>query len=74
MPGQSQSPKSSSLFAGLGRCAAWLVLLVSATAAILPLYWMTTGSLKLQSDAMKTPPGWFPENPTTANYENLFEG
>ena len=74
MPGQSQAPKSSSLLAGLGRCAAWLVLLVSATAAILPLYWMTTGSLKLQSDAMKTPPEWFPENPTTANYEKLFGG
>ena len=43
MPGESHSPKSSTRLAGLGRCVAWVVLLVAATAAILPLYWMTRG-------------------------------
>ena len=74
MPERTQAPLTSSRLPGLGRWVSWLVLLVAATAAILPLYWMTTGSLKLQSDAMKTPPEWFPEDPTVANYEKLFGG
>ena len=70
--GQTQLP--STRLSRLGRWVSWGLLLIAATAAILPLYWMTTGSLKLQSDAMKTPPEWFPENPTVANYEKLFGG
>ena len=53
---------------------AWCLLGTAAVAAVLPLYWMATGSLKRQSDAMKTPPEWFPEDPTLANYEKLFGG
>jgi len=45
---------------------------VCALIALLPLYWMVTGSFKKQSNAMKTPPEWYPENPTTENYQNLF--
>jgi multiple sugar transport system permease protein len=70
--GQTQLP--STRLSRLGRWVSWGLLLIAATAAILPLYWMTTGSLKLQSDAMKTPPEWFPESPTVANYEKLFGG
>lgn len=53
---------------------AWCLLGTAAVAAVLPLYWMATGSLKRQSDAMKTPPEWFPEEPTLENYQKLFGG
>ena len=53
---------------------AWCLLGTVALAAVLPLYWMATGSLKRQSDAMKTPPEWFPEDPTLENYQKLFGG
>ena len=51
---------------------AWIFLLLCALIALMPLYWMVTGSFKLQSDAMKTPPEWFPEDPTLENYRKLF--
>ena len=56
----------------LSRIAAWTVLTVAALAALMPLYWMTTGSFKIQADAMQTPPEWFPEQPTLDNYRKLF--
>ena len=51
---------------------AWMFLTLAASTALMPLYWMVTGSFKVQMDAMKTPPEWFPENPTTDNYRKLF--
>ena len=50
----------------------WTVLSLAAAAAVMPLYWMVTGSLKVSSDAMQTPPEWFPASPTTKNYRDLF--
>ncbi len=51
---------------------AWGVLGIAAVLALAPLYWMISGSFKLQSDAMQTPPEWFPDHPTLENYRNLF--
>jgi len=48
-----------------------LFLLFLALASLMPLYWMITGSLKIQSDAMSVPPELFPQNPTLKNYYNL---
>jgi multiple sugar transport system permease protein len=50
------------------------VLLVLAAASLLPLYWMITGSFKVQTAAMKVPPEWFPAHPTLHNYRQLFGG
>jgi multiple sugar transport system permease protein len=36
------------------------------------LYWIITGSFKLQSVTVQLPPQWFPENPTMENYVKLF--
>ncbi|NMB12101.1 MAG: carbohydrate ABC transporter permease [Firmicutes bacterium] len=49
-------------------------LVVAAVIYLLPLYWMITGSFKIQSDAMKMPPELFPKNPTLANYRELIWG
>lgn len=62
----------------MGRSPAyWLaltVLTLLALASLLPLYWMITGSLKLQQNAMSVPPELFPSAPTFANYQKLFFG
>lgn len=50
------------------------VLLALAAASLLPLYWMITGSFKVQTAAMKVPPEWFPAHPTLHNYRELFCG
>ena len=39
---------------------------------IFPFYWVVTGSFKDQKVTIKLPPEWFPQNPTFANYTNLF--
>jgi len=41
---------------------------------LLPLYWMVTGSFKLQKVTMAVPPEFFPVSPTLANWINLFTG
>lgn len=38
---------------------------------VFPFYWILTGSLKSQGDAVKIPPQWWPVNPTLANFEKL---
>lgn len=57
-----------------GRLLALGVLLALAVASLLPLYWMVSGSFKIQTDAMKAPPEWFPTHPTLHNYRELFLG
>ncbi len=59
---------------GACRGAALLLLTLVALASLLPLYWMATGSLKLQQNAMSVPPEWFPQHPTFQNYQKLLFG
>ena len=40
---------------------------------IFPLYWIVTGSFKLQTATVQLPPQWFPAEPTAANYVKLFK-
>ena len=39
---------------------------------IFPFYWIITGAFKSLSDAIAVPPQWWPKNPTTANFVQLF--
>jgi len=56
----------------------WYILLLLAfflaLASLLPLYWMITGSFKVQHDSIAYPPDMFPTNPTLENWENLLFG
>lgn len=58
----------------VGHVAAVALLTVAAIASLLPLYWMMTGSLKLQQNAMSVPPELWPSSPTLENYRKLFFG
>jgi multiple sugar transport system permease protein len=49
-----------------------LVLLAAAVVYLMPLYWMFTGSLKLQRGIMQTPPDWFPNPASWENWQHLF--
>jgi multiple sugar transport system permease protein len=57
-----------------GRALVLVVLTVLAVGSLLPLYWMITGSFKLQQNAMTVPPEWWPQQPTFANYQKLLFG
>ena len=50
----------------------YLVLTGLAVIFLLPLYWMITGSFKLQKVTMAVPPELFPSNPTLVNWLALF--
>jgi multiple sugar transport system permease protein len=50
-----------------------LLLLLGMVVMVGPFLWMVLGSLKTQRELLQVPPTWIPENPTTGNYERLFE-
>jgi multiple sugar transport system permease protein len=67
-------PRTGRLPARLLYGTALLLLTLLALASLMPLYWMVTGSLKLQQNAMSVPPELWPSEPTLANYQKLFFG
>jgi len=52
----------------------FIMLTLLAVSFLLPLYWMVTGSFKLQTVTMSVPPEFFPSNPTLENWVKLFTG
>jgi multiple sugar transport system permease protein len=56
------------------RLISYLMLVVLAATFLLPLYWMFTGSFKLQQVTMAVPPEFFPSHPTLENWSQLFNG
>jgi multiple sugar transport system permease protein len=51
-----------------------LFLIVTAVTFLMPMYWMFTGSFKLQTVTMAVPPEFIPANPTLENWRRLFDG
>ena len=61
----------------MGKFARWmglLFLIIAAVTFLLPMYWMITGSFKLQTVTMAVPPEFIPTNPTLENWTRLFDG
>lgn len=52
---------------------ALIILILLSILFIFPLYWILTGSFKMQMATVSLPPQWFPKNPTLANYVKLFK-
>ena len=52
--------------------AKYAALAVAALAALLPVYWMLTISLKSEADQFAVPPIWFGFRPTWAHYYETF--
>lgn len=55
-----------------GRVITYMLLTIAAIAALMPLYWMFTTSLKGQASYLKQPPELFPVEPTLENFEQMF--
>jgi multiple sugar transport system permease protein len=63
--------------ARLTRLLWWLAVLavfVGSLLSLMPIYWMITGSFKIQHDAIAYPPELFPTHPTLKNWEKLLVG
>ena len=56
------------------RYLGYILLTVSAVIFLLPMYWMFSGSFKLQTVTMALPPEIFPSQPTLENWGRLFNG
>lgn len=54
------------------RLLAYVVVGAMAVAALMPLYWMFTTSLKGEAAYMAQPPEMFPADPTFSNFQQLF--
>ena len=55
-----------------GRLLAHALAVFAALAALLPVYWMTTISLKSEVDQFSVPPRWLVFEPTLAHYRDAF--
>jgi len=56
--------------------AAWWIyalLIIGIILLVGPFIWMVLGSFKTTGELRSVPPTWWPENPTLANYQELFE-
>ena len=56
----------------LARLTKYILLCVSVLAAVIPVYWMVTISLKSEVDQFATPPRWLQFSPTLAHYYDAF--
>lgn len=56
----------------LGQVVTYSILTAMAIAALMPIYWMFTTSLKGQASYLKQPPELIPVNPTLENFQQMF--
>ena len=56
----------------LARWSKYILLLVSVLAAVIPVYWMVTISLKSEVDQFAAPPRWLQFAPTLTHYSDAF--
>ena len=57
----------------LGSWWIYALLLLGIILLVGPFIWMVLGSFKTTGELRSVPPTWWPENPTLANYQDLFE-
>ena len=48
-----------------------VILALLTVLFIFPFYWILTGAFKSQPDTIMIPPQWWPQNPTTENFQQL---
>ncbi len=75
MPNRTASQEATASAAvAATRLLSFISLVVLAVTFLLPLYWMFTGSFKLQQVTMAVPPELIPTRPTLENWTLLFSG
>ena len=48
-----------------------VILALLTVLFVFPFYWILTGAFKSQPDTIMIPPQWWPQNPTTENFQQL---
>lgn len=56
-----------------GHWLLYAILTIALVAVIAPFVWMVLGSFKDQGELLKSPPTWWPEDPSLDNYTQLFD-
>ena len=51
----------------------YILLVIGIILLVGPFIWMVLGSIKTTGELRQVPPTWLPENPTLANYAELFD-
>jgi trehalose/maltose transport system permease protein len=57
----------------LGTIGFWLLIIVIFIYLIFPFYWAFISALKTQSELIRTPATYWPENPTLQNFRAVFQ-
>jgi multiple sugar transport system permease protein len=60
--------KKRPLFWALGKSGAYAVLMLGLVATLLPFFYIMISSLKTEAELRKTPPDFFPQQPTLKHY------
>ncbi len=55
----------------LSRTVLYIIVLAAVMAAVLPLVWMVSTSLKPEGQILSYPPRWLPLTPTLENYTSV---
>jgi multiple sugar transport system permease protein len=55
----------------LGRILLYFVLIAGLSLTLAPFIWMILGSFKTAAELLRTPPTFWPENPTLENYRTI---
>ncbi|MBA2668079.1 MAG: carbohydrate ABC transporter permease [Trueperaceae bacterium] len=57
----------------VGQVLFWILIAVIFVYLIFPFYWALISALKTQSELIRTPATYFPENPTLQNFRAVFQ-
>ena len=66
---KTRSLKKKKILSGIGTYA---VLLVMAVIVLIPILWIVSTSVKLESETITIPPQWIPDHPTLESYKRLW--
>jgi len=55
----------------LGRILVYFLLIVGLSMTLMPFLWMLLSSVKTTAEILRTPPTFWPENPTLGNYQTI---
>lgn len=61
--------KKKKILSGIGT---YTVLTVMAVIVLIPILWMVSTSIKLESETITIPPQWIPDHPTLESYKRLW--
>lgn len=58
---------------GLGRFLVYFLLILGLSMTLMPFVWMILASFKTQTELIRIPPTFWPENPTLDNYRTILQ-